>query len=62
MNAHRVDGPALWAHSDAGTQRLRLSLAACTSEGSAPGRYVDIIDSRTARKIASYGAAGFERF
>ena len=65
VNAHRVDvDPALWAHFDAGTQRgFALSLAAyCDLKGSAPGRYVDVIDSRTARKIASYGAAGFERF
>jgi hypothetical protein len=64
-DTHRVEvDPALWARFDADTQRgFALSLAAyCDLKGSSPGRYVDLIDSRTARKIASYGAAGFERF
>jgi hypothetical protein len=65
VNAHQVEvDPALWARFDADTQRgFALSLAAyCDVKGSSPGRYVDVLDTRTARKIASYGAAGFERF
>ena len=64
-NGHQVDvDPILWMHFDADTQRgFALSLAAyCDLKGSSPGRYVDVIDSRTGRKIASYGATGFESF
>jgi hypothetical protein len=60
---HQVDvDPILWAYFDADTKRgFALSLAAyCDLKSSEQGRYVDVIDSRTGRKIASYGAAGFE--
>ena len=60
---HQVDvDPILWTHFDAGTKRgFALSLAAyCDLKGSEQGRYVDVIDSRTGRIIASYGATGFE--
>ena len=63
VDRHRVEiDPVLWTHFDADTKRgFALSLAAyCDLKGSEQGRYVDVIDNRTGRKIAAYGAAGFE--
>ena len=59
VNAHQVEvNPLLWAHFDSETKRgFALSLAAyCDLKGSAEGRYVEIIDSQTRVKLASYGA------
>ncbi len=64
VNAHQVEVTVLWNYFDADTKRgFALSLAAyCDLKGSDHGRYVDVIDSQTGRKIASYGAMGFEEF
>ena len=65
VNGHQVQvNPVLWGYFDTETKRgFALSLAAyCDLNGSSHGRYVDVIDSQTGKKIASYGATGFEVF
>ena len=65
VNVHQVQvNPVLWGYFDAETKRgFAMSLAAyCDLNGSSHGRYVDVIDSQTGKKIASYGATGFEVF
>jgi hypothetical protein len=63
VNGHQVN-PVLWRYFDAETKRgFALSLAAyCDLNGSPHGRYLDVIDSQTGKKIASYGATGFAEF
>jgi hypothetical protein len=65
VNRHQVQvNPVLWGYFDAETKRgFAMSLAAyCDLNGSSHGRYLDVIDSQTGKKIASYGAMGFEVF
>ena len=65
VDAHQVRvNPVAWATWEASDKQTFTATLAiyCDQRGSVHGKYVDIIDDETGKRVGHYGPSGFEIF